>query len=685
MASVSIIIPAFNAAATLGATVASVVRQTHADWEAIIYDDGSTDSTAANAQAWCDRDSRIRWMKGKARGTGGARNEAAGHATSPWLVFLDADDLIAPTYLATMLGATATPDPRPDLVYCAGAKIAADGRVGDPETPPGDDYFRLLASRNLFYVHACLVRRSTFEKFGGFDPALKTCEEWDLWQRFARAGAVFAGIDDSLALYRLRPASLSHKAELLFESARQVIARGHSRDPRVRDPLPAFAEGQPSPDAAEAIVAFATWCAGILIGSGKDPEPFLRRIEFPPTGDLGIDRCVSMMQGSVPQGACVLYEDWPALWPIHEGSIDAAFATVGQRCEIADFAARCVKEFKARLQSFAGWRERGADAKSAPAMGNAAASQSPILLMYHRINRIKCDPWALCVTPERFSEQLAVLKQERDVVPLSWLAGELNRGKVPDRTAILTFDDGYADALVNAKPLLQKHGCPATFFLATGPIGDRKGFWWDILARIILETAPLPDDLTLDIRGAAYSWRLVPAPREDAARPSGDVTASELYFALWTLLKPLRPDERESMISLVAAWAGTHVDAQERDRILVPEEVRRLSEPGFIDIGAHTVTHPSLPSLNAAQQRREIEESRTVCEELTGSSIPGFAYPFGDFNDISRSAVSAAGFQFACTTAHEPILPSQDLLRLPRVFVGDWDAAEFDTKILRES
>jgi len=116
MASVSIIIPAFNAAATLGATVASVVRQTHADWEAIIYDDGSADSTAANAQAWCDRDSRIRWMKGKARGTGGARNEAAGRATSPWLVFLDADDLIAPTYLATMLAAAATPDPCPDLV-----------------------------------------------------------------------------------------------------------------------------------------------------------------------------------------------------------------------------------------------------------------------------------------------------------------------------------------------------------------------------------------------------------------------------------------------------------------------------------------------------------------------------------------------------------------------------------------
>jgi len=457
--------------------------------------------------------------------------------------------------------------------------------------------------------------------------------------------------------------------------------RGHSRDPRVSNPASAFAEGEPSQDGAQAIIAFASWCAGILIGSGKNSEQFLQRIEFLRSADPEIDRPVSMMLGSVPMGACALYEDWPTLWPVHENSICEAFAVIEKRCDTPDFAVRCINEFRAHLQSFDDWSERG-DTKPTTANRNTAL-RSPILLMYHRINTVKCDPWMLSVTPEHFSEQLSILRQERDVVPLSWLVNELKRGKMPNRAAVLTFDDGYADALTNAKPLLEKHGCPATFFLATGPIRDRKGYWWDILARIILETKRLPDELTLDIRGIRHSWRSAPDQEDRTTEASANVlNASELYFALWNLLKPLRHDERGSILSTVADWAGTHADSQERDRILVPDEVRNLSEPGFVDVGAHTVTHPSLPSLDSAEQLREIEESRTVCEVLAGSLVPGFAYPFGDFDETSRSAVRATGFQFACTTAARPILLGQDLMELPRIFVGDWDAAEFDAKIL---
>jgi glycosyltransferase involved in cell wall biosynthesis len=349
MASVSVLIPAFNAAATLSATIASVIRQSHVDWEAIIVDDGSTDTTAANAQAWCDRDPRIRLIKGPNRGVSKARNEAARHASSPWLLFLDADDFILPTHLARLLATATAPGARPDLVYCAGAKIAADGRIGYPEIPPHEDHFKLLASQDLFYTHCCLIRRSTFEQFGGFDSVLRICEDWDLWQRFARAGAIFAGIDDCLALYQLRSTSLSHKPEIAFEDACQVIIRGHGRDPRVSNPLPALAEGQPSQDLAPALTAFACWCAGLLIGGGKNHLAFLRRIELLPIADIEPSRCVPMMYDGVPRGACGLYEDWGTLWPIHEHAIYDAFAVLEERCAIPDLAARCIKEFKHRL------------------------------------------------------------------------------------------------------------------------------------------------------------------------------------------------------------------------------------------------------------------------------------------------------------------------------------------------
>jgi peptidoglycan/xylan/chitin deacetylase (PgdA/CDA1 family) len=685
MSSVSIVIPARNAAATLSAAIASVTHQTHTDWEVIVIDDGSTDSTAANARAWCDRDPRIRLITGRKRGASAARNEAARHAAKTWLLFLDADDLILPTHLATMLAAASQST---DLIYCGGAKMASDGRIGQAEIPPQKDHFKLLASRNLFHIHACLVRRATFEKFGGFDEELKSCEEWDLWQRLARGGAVFARVEEPLTLYRLRAHSLSHEAEVLFENACKVITRGHGRDPRVSHPLPAFAEGEPAQEAPLAIIAFAAWCAGMLIGAGKNAESFLQRVELPRTADIETDSVVSMMQAGVPMGACTVYEDWPTLWPLHKSSIERVFAVLQERCAIPDLAARCIAEFEVRLRYEFEPRQTVETAGTSTGPGIVASarraagnSTPPILLMYHRINRLSCDPWNLCVSPENFSQQIALLEQQRDIVPLSWLVEKLERGHVPSRTAVLTFDDGYADVLFHAKPILEKRGCPATFFLATGPISGRNGFWWDILARIILETEPLPQEFTLEVRGKTYSWRLKLGDQEN--EESSSLSPSELYFALWSLVKPLSPDERQAIISRVAAWAGTHADELERDRILIPNEVRELSEPAFIDIGAHTVTHPSLPSLSSAEQRWEIEESRVICEELASSPVSGFAYPFGDFDDDSCSQVSAAGFKFACTTKEHSILPAQDLMRLPRLYVGDWNAAEFEAKILR--
>src|SRR5262249_60892004 len=106
------------------------------------------------------------------------------HARAAWLVFLDADDLLLPDYLAAMLKAASADQP-PDLVYCAGARMTPDGRVGEAEVPPRSDHFRHLAAYNPFFTHSCLVRQAVFTEFGGFDSTLVTCEDWDLWQRLA--------------------------------------------------------------------------------------------------------------------------------------------------------------------------------------------------------------------------------------------------------------------------------------------------------------------------------------------------------------------------------------------------------------------------------------------------------------------------------------------------------------------
>jgi hypothetical protein len=348
MPGVSVIIPAFNAAATLNATIQSVVRQTYEDWEAIIVDDGSTDFTDSNAKVWCARDPRFHLIKTPNRGVSAARNEGARYATAPWLLFVDADDLIVASHLATML-AKASDAPKADLIYCASAKIAADGRIGKPETATTSNYFKQLAKYDIFCTHGCLIRRRAFEDAAGFDTALMICEDWDLWQRFARAGLEFAPVEDCLALYRMRPHSLSHNAELLFGGARQVIMRGHTSDPRVREPVPALADGEPFHESGPAVIAFALWCSGLLIGAGVGAANFLLRAALPSIEAMDVDRAISVIQGSVPAGACLLQEDWPRLWPPFKDRIYEAFSIIEHRCQLAQFADRCMAELATRL------------------------------------------------------------------------------------------------------------------------------------------------------------------------------------------------------------------------------------------------------------------------------------------------------------------------------------------------
>lgn len=718
MSSVSIVIPARNAAATLNAAIASVVRQTHTGWEIIVIDDGSTDSTAANARAWCDRGLPIRLISGRKHGlTGasGARNEAARHAVKPWLLFLDADDLILPTHLATMLAAANAASRPVDIVCCGGVKMAFDGRLGATEMPPQENHFKLLASRNSYNIHACLVRRSTFEKFGGFDEGLKTCEEWDLWQRFARAGTVFAQVEEALTVYRLRPSSLSHKADVLFENARKVIMRGHSSDPRVPNPPPAFAKGQPAEEAPLALIAFAAWYAGVLIGSGNDAEAFLQRAELPRTTDIEIDAIVSMLEGGVPVGACTIYEDWPTLWPVHEISIKRVFQLLQEGCAIPNLAARCIAEFENRMRdeferrqlthpvatdigfetilSVRPSTEKWASpilpanttrppkfAKSRSGIRQAPiADGAPIILMYHRIDTPTHDPWLVRVSKENLSEQLQLLSAQRDVVPMSWLIGKLKEGTVPRGTACLTFDDGYADVLYNGKPILEKLECPATVFLPTKYIGNDEGFWWDVLIRIMFETSDLPPQLTMVVRGVEHQWQLRSASGNGAANA---VPVADLHLSIWKLLKPLQSEERSALLEKLALWAGTDARPRAIDRTLSLEELSRVIDPGFIDVGAHTLTHPSLPTLSDQEMEHEITASRKACEELSGAPVDAFAYPFGDLDERSASAVHAAGFEIAYTTIAGAVTLHQDRMQVPRVFVGNWGAEEFEREVL---
>lgn len=166
---ISIIIPAFNAAATLHRTVTSLAIQTSPEWEAVIVDDGSNDETVVIAEQLAAADPRIRVVSKPNQGASAARNTGAQLAQGKWLLFLDADDQIAASYIAQMM-AMAEVNPSLDVVYCGWVRVAPDGSWShEKHAPAPADLPTSLAHYCPFAIHACVVRQAAFRRANGFD------------------------------------------------------------------------------------------------------------------------------------------------------------------------------------------------------------------------------------------------------------------------------------------------------------------------------------------------------------------------------------------------------------------------------------------------------------------------------------------------------------------------------------
>jgi peptidoglycan/xylan/chitin deacetylase (PgdA/CDA1 family) len=318
-----------------------------------------------------------------------------------------------------------------------------------------------------------------------------------------------------------------------------------------------------------------------------------------------------------------------------------------------------------------------------------------IVLLYHRINQNQLDPWSLCVTPSNFAEQLAILRRHCRPVRLQDLVAACRNGRVLRRAVVVTFDDGYADNLLNAQPLLEREDIAATIFIATQALDQAFGeFWWDELARQLLMPGALPASLALRIGGRDYGWGLGPSASysaADAARHAGWIAWGEdmptarhaIYRALWELLHPLPAGEQQSVLAQLGDWAGSSL-VDPTNRTLRPEEIRALSQAGVVEIGAHTITHPTLSALALADQRHEIQQSKAQLEAIVERPIRSFSYPFGRRSDYSHESIALvreAGFSCACSNWSGGVGRKTDLFQLPRFNVPDCDGATFERQL----
>jgi glycosyltransferase involved in cell wall biosynthesis len=182
---VSIVMPCYNAAAHLNQSVNSVLAQSFGEWELIVVDDGSTDSSWVELQRLAKSDRRLRAIQQANSGAAIARNRGLSEARAEYTAFLDADDTWHPDFLATMLG---TLDENPDAViaYCGWQNLGRNGKSNKPFVPldyENDEKILSLLGGCRWPIHAALTRSKALKDNGAFDPALSSCMDYDLWLR----------------------------------------------------------------------------------------------------------------------------------------------------------------------------------------------------------------------------------------------------------------------------------------------------------------------------------------------------------------------------------------------------------------------------------------------------------------------------------------------------------------------
>ena len=330
-------------------------------WEAIVINDGSTDATEAIAHGCRERDPRIRVVERPNGGEAEARNSGIRRARHDWLLFLDADDWIAPNHLETMTTRLAE-DPSLDAVHCGYARVAADGStMVEPYRAPTGDLFPTLARRAAFPVHACVVRRRLVVDAGLFDSSLKTSPDWDLWQRVARTGANFGAVPDVLAFYRMSPRGASLDGLQLFRDGLTVLKQGHTADPRVRGPLPIHAQGVADPIHSQ-VFYLLSWCAGLMLGSRPRPAPLFALVAEERFAELYPPAIAQCIFESVPLASCQAPRAWDTLWPALQPQLTDYFAALEGRSGADGLAAAAMSSLH-RLVTTArdDWRQSPAD------------------------------------------------------------------------------------------------------------------------------------------------------------------------------------------------------------------------------------------------------------------------------------------------------------------------------------
>lgn len=230
--SCSVVIPCYNAARFLPETIGSLIGQTRAPVEIVVVDDGSTDDSAGVA---ANLGGLVRVLRQRNQGESVARNVGLGAATGDYVLFLDADDVLAPQSIERLTDAVST---APGAVAVMGVAYFTEdpARPFERQVPEYPGFFPAIVQTNFGPPHCWFTPRSLALQVGGFREDLVHSEDWEFWGRIALTGARLVSVPYEGALYRRHPQSqvaTAPKASILRGRLQvaEVLAAGLLRQP----------------------------------------------------------------------------------------------------------------------------------------------------------------------------------------------------------------------------------------------------------------------------------------------------------------------------------------------------------------------------------------------------------------------------------------------------------------------
>jgi peptidoglycan/xylan/chitin deacetylase (PgdA/CDA1 family) len=263
----------------------------------------------------------------------------------------------------------------------------------------------------------------------------------------------------------------------------------------------------------------------------------------------------------------------------------------------------------------------------------------------------------LAISVSSFTKHIQFLKKNCNIVHLKELYRNNNLAKNNKLNVAITFDDGYLDNLTNAFKILKKYNAPATIYITTSYINDKKIPWWidlwSILQNVrgVTECYLLHNNITINKNNKIYAFKKIS------------------YFLI-------KKKTNEIYLFLNKLRKSINLKKSKSKRIFLNrKEIKKLSKNKLITIGAHTHNHENLKLLTYKNSKKEIMKSKKILENIIKKRVDDFAIPYGTKDNFDSKEIDILvknGFKSNVTTINKPFFYQSNFI-LPRIGLGNHD------------